>query len=348
MKRVMGFAALLLAEVFLFPLLFLGRSALENGGTVQAEETPTETVAVTETAAAEMDTGAETLSWDGAQEVRVLDGDTVTVMSLSDYLWGVLAAEMPASFELEALKAQAVAIRSETLYRMAHPSDSHPDADVCTDYGCCQAYTTAEAAAEKWGNSAAEYQAKLWQAVEETDGIVVKYGGEVIQAVFHSSSAGHTLSAAEVWGGDVPYLQEVDSPEGEEVPNYYSVVTVTGDEFLTTVQEAYPGINLEGTPEQWDYELVYNENGTLTGLTIGGVTLAATEVRTLFGLRSASFALETDSESVTFYVTGYGHGVGLSQYGANELAREGYTYEEILTWYYTDVTVEPAEQSDAA
>ncbi len=335
MKKGMILALLLLAEGFLFPAFAVGAIA---GGTAEAEKPNLKTES------GEAQVTAETAAVSGMDEettIRVLVGDKVETMTLGDYLWGVLAAEMPAAFEEEALKAQAVAARSETLYRQANPSANHLQADICTDYTCCQAYLTEGEAQAKWGELAEEYTEKLRRAVTETDGIVVKYGGEIIQAVFHSSSDGHTLAASEVWGGDLPYLQEVSSPEGEEVPNYYSVVTVDGETFRRVVQGEDPNAELGEDPSAWEIRLNYNDNGTLTSVSVGGVELAATKVRTLFGLRSARFTVETGPEGVTFYVTGYGHGVGMSQYGANAMAKDGKTYTEILNWYYTGVTVEP-------
>ncbi len=335
MRKGMILALLLLAEGFLVPAFALGAGV---DGAADEEELDLKTES------GEAQLTAETAAATGFDEettIRVLMGDTVETLTLGDYLWGVLAAEMPAAFEEEALKAQAVAARSETLYRQANSSSNHPDADICTDYTCCQAYLTVEEAQAKWGELGDEYTEKLRRAVSETDGIVVKYDGEVIQAVFHSSSDGHTLAASEVWGGDLPYLQEVSSPEGEEVPNYYSVVTVDAETFRQTIRDEAPDAQLGEDPADWDIQLNYNENGTLTSVTIGGTELAATKVRTLFGLRSARFTVETSDEGVTFYVTGYGHGVGMSQYGANAMAKEGKTYTEILTWYYTGVTVEP-------
>ncbi len=334
MRKGMILALVLLAEGFLLPALALGT----GGEGAAGEEKPD---LKTESGQARLSDSAEAAGPDEEISIRVLVGDTVQTMALGEYLWGVLAAEMPAAFEEEALKAQAVAARSETLYRRANPSANHPDADICTDYTCCQAYLTAEEARAKWGDLAEEYTEKLRRAVSDTDGMVVKYEGEVIQAVFHSSSDGHTLAASEVWGGDLPYLQEVSSPEGEEVPNYYSVVTVDPETFRQTIQDEAPGTELGEDPAEWEIGLNYNENGTLTTVTVGGAELAATRVRTLFGLRSARFTVETGEEGVTFYVTGYGHGVGMSQYGANVMAKAGKTYSEILTWYYTGVAVEP-------
>lgn len=275
-------------------------------------------------------------SWDASATLTVLvDGETRT-MTMKDYLWGVVAAEMPAEFEPDALRAQAVAARTYTLYQMNHPSGAH-EADVCTDYTCCQAWLSWEDRGEKWMESEVDAMTeKIAQAVADTDGVVVCYGGEPIDAVFHAISAAQTRSSLEVWGADVPYLQSVDSPEGEEVPNYYSTVTVTLQEF----REALPELDLSGDPSGWIGDTRYDEGGLPVSVDIGGQSVATTVLRSRFGLRSSCVTLEAGSDGVTFYVTGYGHGVGMSQYGANALAQQGYSWQDILTWYYSGVTLE--------
>ena len=170
-------------------------------------------------------------------------------------------------------------------------------------------------------------------------GVVIFYDGVPIQAVFHSSSAGRTKDAAEVWGSSVPYLTAVDTPEGEGIPNYYSQVAVPAAQFRETLLAAYPTAKLAGDPTSWIGAQTITANGNLDTVTIGGVPIKATALRALFSLRSATFTITPSAEEVTFFVTGYGHGVGMSQYGANELAKEGKSYEEILQWYYTGVTL---------
>ena len=258
---------------------------------------------------------------------------------MADYLWGVVAAEMPASFELEALKAQACAARTYTVVRQNSGSDKHPGADICEDSTCCQAYIQRDAAEARWGLNAGEYSDKIQRAVEGTDGLGILYQGEPIQALFFSSAAGRTVDAVEVWGNSVDYLKSVDSPEGEEVPNYHSQVVLTAEEVRTAALAQYPGADLSGDPSGWFSQPVENSAGGVASVDLGGVTLTGSEVRTLFGLRSASFSVSWDGEAFTFDVTGYGHGVGMSQYGANAMAREGSDFEEILTWYYTGTEV---------
>ena len=279
---------------------------------------------------------------DDAVTLQVWNDKKTVSMTMTDYLTGVVRGEMPASFESEALKAQAAAERTYIYYQMrGGRKDAHPDADICTDPGCCNAWLSPEAAAEKWGDKAEEYEAKIRQAVQETDGQVVLYNGAPILAVFHSSSAGKTAKSGDVWSSDLPYLASVKSPESEEnVPNYYSVKTLTAAEFRDTFLAAYPQADFSGDTTAWVQNLKRNSSDRVESLTIGGVSVSGTEVRSVFGLRSACFTVECSADSVTFHVTGYGHGVGMSQYGANELAREGKTWREILSWYYTDTVID--------
>lgn len=275
---------------------------------------------------------------DSARTLRVLDGDTVTEMSFSDYLQGVLRAEMPASFAQDALCAQAVAARTYTYYKMQNGGNHGDTADICTDHSCCQAFLGKDRAAENWGKNAERYEAKIENAVSATDGQVMLYGGAPILAVFHSSSAGETWNSGEVWAQDLPYLQSVSSPEGEGVPNYYSTVELTEAEFREKFLAARPEADLSGPASGWIRDPVM-DGVHVESVTIGGVSVSGPSVRSIFGLRSASFTAEAGDGKITFYVTGYGHGVGLSQYGANAMAEAGSTWREILEHYYTGVTI---------
>ena len=275
---------------------------------------------------------------DSARTLRVLDGDTVTEMSFSDYLQGVLRAEMPASFQEDALRAQAVAARTYTYYKMSSGGNHGDTADICTDHSCCQAFLGKEKAAENWGKNAERYEAKIENAVSATDGQVMLYGGAPILAVFHSSSAGETWNSGQVWAQDLPYLQSVSSPEGEGVPNYYSTVELTEAEFREKFLAARPEADLSGPASGWIRDPVM-DGVHVESVTIGGVSVSGPSVRSIFGLRSASFTAEAGDGKITFYVTGYGHGVGLSQYGANAMAEAGSTWREILEHYYTGVTI---------
>ena len=278
---------------------------------------------------------------DSGRSLAVLLPDgTVEDMDLNQYLWGVVAAEMPASFETEALRAQAVAARTFSLKKASVPSSSHPQADICTDYACCQAWISRTQAESNWGADAPVYANRITAAVADTGNQVILYDGQLIEAVFHSSSGDATQDAMEVWGGSVPYLKSVSSPEGAEVPDYNSQKTMTVQAFRETFLAARPEADLSGDPVDWIADLVYNDGGSVRSLVIGGVQVSGTQTRSIFGLRSACFSVEIQGDAVTFFVTGFGHGVGMSQYGANTMAKAGKSYPEILQHYYTDVTVE--------
>lgn len=322
MKRTLAAALVLLALLFLPPWLRAGRTAEAAPPDAPQEEAPSGTA-------------------DEAMTVRVWDGGTAETMSAAEYLKNVVRGEMPAAFEEEALKAQAVAERTYLLYRMsAAPKASHPQAEVCTDPACCTAWLTAEEAQEKWGEKFGQYEEKVQRAVEDTDGQVVLYDGAPIMAVFHSSSAGATAASDDVWTAALPYLVSVESPESaDSVPNYYSVNTFAAAEFSSILLAAHPEAALSGSPEGWLGGVELTDSGRVDTAQIGGITMTGKELRSLYGLRSTAFTMEADGEGVTFRVTGYGHGVGMSQYGANALAKEGKSWQEILQWYYTGVTI---------
>lgn len=273
--------------------------------------------------------------------LSIKNGTKVERMTLESYLIGVVRGEMPASFEMEALKAQAAAERSYIYYQLSKGrKEAHPDADFCTDHTCCSAYLSEADAKEKWASDFLPFNARVTQAVTDTDGQVALYNGAPILAVFHSSSAGKTAAAGDVWSGDLPYLTSVSSPESaENVPNYYSTVTFSAEEAGQLLLAAHPELKLAGTPDKWFGDVTENGSGRVETVRIGGADIEGTEVRTIFSLRSACFTVAADAAGVAFRVTGYGHGVGMSQYGANQLAREGKTWQEILEWYYTGVTI---------
>ena len=278
---------------------------------------------------------------DGSYSIRVLDGDAVKEMTMAEYLRGVVRAEMPAAFEQEALCAQAVAARTYTLYKIASGGSHGDTADICTDPACCQAYLEESAAAANWGIGADRYAAKIKNAVAATDGQTVTYGGAPILAVFHSSAAGRTRPSGEVWSSDLPYLQSVESPEDADgTPNYCSRTEVDAEAFRETFLAAHPEAVFSDDPETWIGDAVITSGMHVDTLTVGGVTVRGVEMRKLYSLRSAAFETEVQDGKIVFHVTGYGHGVGMSQYGANAMAAEGANWEEIILHYYTGVTIE--------
>lgn len=267
--------------------------------------------------------------------LRYSDG-MVVQEELDHYLAGVLLAEMPASFSPEALKAQAVAAR--TFARKAwETGGKHGDGSVCTEPGCCQAYIDPETYLQSGGT--AEGAAKVEKAVAATSGICLQYEGELIEATYFSCSGGRTEAAVAVWGTEYPYLQVVDSP-GEETARWYTdTVTFTEEQFCNALN-----VNLEGKPEDWFGPVVYTEGGGVDSMMIGGESYEGTRLRSLLKLRSTVFSVDVTEEGIIITTMGYGHRVGMSQYGAEAMAAKGSNYEEILAHYYPGtelVTVVP-------
>ena len=330
-RRIYAVGLALGASLFLLPVLTLPGQRDDTPDLLPPDPTPALTPAPT----------VPPGQWDGAQTLDVLlDDGTVAEMTMADYLWRVVAAEMPAAFEPEALKAQAVCARTYTLWKMEGGKHQEAGADICGDSSCCQAYIDPAGAADKWGAQTEEYTAKIAQAVAETDGQVLTYEEELIQAVFFSSSTHSTEDAAAVWGSSLPYLVSVESPEGEEVPNYRSTVTLTSAQMQELAKTA--GATLSNDPAQWLTGISYTASGRVAQLTFGSITLSGGAARTLFGLRSTCFTVEEQNGTFTFSVTGYGHGVGMSQYGANAMAKEGATWQDIVSHYYTGVSIDAA------
>ncbi|MEA4941494.1 MAG: stage II sporulation protein D [Oscillibacter sp.] len=329
MKRYLGVSVVLLCLLFLLPLVTVVTHVVRREAEAEKEPEPEE-------AKIELLPPGET---DGSYTIRVLLGDQVETMTMGEYLQGVVRAEMPASFEQQALCAQAVAARTYTLYKMATGGNHGDTADVCSDPTCCQAYLDKETAAANWGDHAENYEAKVENAVSLTDGQTILYDGQPILAVFHSSSAGKTKNSGEVWTGDLPYLRSVSSPEGENVPNYYSRAEFTPEEFKKLFLAAYPEAKLSGSADGWIRERKVSEDGNVDSVTVGGVSVRGTQMRTIFSLRSTTFETEIQDGNIVFFVTGYGHGVGMSQYGAQQMAKDGSDWKDIITHYYTGVTV---------
>lgn len=261
----------------------------------------------------------------GDYTVGVRTGEAVEECRLEEYLVGVVLAEMPASFETEALRAQAVVARTYTM-RSHMTLGKHGDGSVCTDSGCCQAYIAPETYLEKGGTR--EALAKIRDAVLSTAGLVLTYEEKLIEATYFSCSGGSTEDAYAVWGTDYPYLQATPSPGEEHAAHYTDTVTFTPEQFQHQL-----GVTLPGSPERWFGQVTYTEGGGVDTMEIGARVYKGTELRTLLSLRSTAFTVNPGAQ-ITVTTRGYGHRVGMSQYGADAMALSGKTYEEILAHYY--------------
>ncbi|MBQ8144479.1 MAG: stage II sporulation protein D [Butyricicoccus sp.] len=269
-------------------------------------------------------------------EIAVSVDGEISNLPLEIYVAGVVAAEVSPDFPDAALQAQAIAARTYAVYkqRMGRPAQ-HTEADVCNDPAHCTAYVDlAVEAGAIWGDSAEEYENAIVQAVQETAGKIVVYEGAPIIAVFSAAAAEQTEAAVDVWGSDIPYLVSVQSGGETACPRYHDRVTVSAEEFRRSVREALPSADLSGTPDTWFQSEKRSEAGGVVSVELGGTAVRGTTVRTLAGLQSTHYTLETTDESLTFVTEGYGHGVGLSQWGARQMALDGADCETILTHYY--------------
>lgn len=245
-------------------------------------------------------------------------------LELEEYVLGVVGAEMPASFNIEALKAQAILARTYAL-------KSIKNGKKLTDTVSTQAYKDNSELQKLWKNDYTKYYEKIKKAVNETKGIVILYNNEYIDAVYHSTSNGKTENSKNVWKNSLPYLVSVDSSWDKNVKSYKKETIFEINEFCNILK-----LDVE---EPITYEIIHNETGRVRQITINNKTFSGTEFRNLLKLRSADFEIEINDEKVKVTTYGYGHGVGMSQYGANEMAKQGYSYIQILKHYYTGVVI---------
>jgi stage II sporulation protein D len=257
-------------------------------------------------------------------------------MDLEEYILGVLAAEMPSSFHLEALKAQALAARTYTLMKAksfgGKTSDKHPDADVCTDFAHCQAFEDPKSIKYNYD--------KYKQAVLDTKGEVIVYDDSLIQAVFHSTSGGKTENSEEVWTSKVPYLRSVSSEYEDDSPKLITDREIKVSDFISAMKKIDNKLQLSSKSIQNQIKILdRSEGGRVTRLSVGGKVLSGSAVRSALGLNSSNFNISYQGDTMKFTVMGNGHGVGLSQYGADGMAQKGSKYDEIVKHYYQGVEI---------
>ena len=265
---------------------------------------------------------------------------SICEMNLDEYLLGVVSAEMPADYEIEALKAQAVVARTYTLYTIIH-SNKHGDGIICTSSSCCQAWLSKEERLSKWDEADRDTNwNKIKEAVYSTSGEVIEYNGEVIDAFFHANSGGKTEIPANVWGGtNYPYLQSVETSGEEGYTQYSSENIVSKKELESIVKEKYKDFAIDWNEKNSIEIKEYTDGGRIKTIKIGNKNLSGVEVRSMFKLKSANFVCEITDDTVKFSVKGYGHGVGLSQTGADSMAKEGANYKDIINHFYANVQI---------
>ncbi len=270
--------------------------------------------------------------------VYLADEQKAVTMDFREYIIGVVAAEMPVVFHSEALSAGAVC--AATLARknqMSGKSDELSGAVISTDSTKHQAFMNTDEMKKRWEDKFPEYYKKLCDAVDKAIDYSITYEGELITAAYHAVSPGKTENSGNVWTASIPYLVSVDSPGDSLSPKYADQVKLTSEEFMRCLEKK---CTMSEDKSSWFSEEKYSDAGTLLKIKIGNKIFTGEELRDIFSLRSACITFNITDEGVLIETKGYGHGVGLSQYGADYLARQGYSWQEIITHYYTGVSIE--------
>lgn len=295
----------------------------------------------------DMKTGEEgVISLSGSETIKVYitKEDKVIEVPLEDYVKSVVSGEMPASFDFEALKAQSVAARTYVAAKRGRPCNEAKGGDVC-DTTHCQVYINKESRLEKWGNKGSENWEKISRAVDETKGKVLSYNNELVQyPQFFSTSSGKTENSIDVFSGDIPYLVSTESKGEEAAPKYVGEFKFDTIKFINEINSRYPDAKLSQENLQDNIEILSRSDaGGVKEIRIGKVKIKGMDLRLALGLNSANFEFKVNDEEIVFNCKGYGHGVGMSQWGANAMAKEGNSYEEILKHYYTGIELREVE-----
>ena len=328
MKRGFFFFCLIWTVLTVMPL------CLYRIQSTPAHSTPTEAMPIKSTASSEPQANGFLPAY---LSVYVTGEDKIISMDTEEYIWGVVAAEMPASFHEEALKAQAVAARTYLANRLQTKNETHPDAHICTDSTHCQGWCSRTDARAKWVQDADFYENKLNTALLQTREKILTYEEKPILAAYHALSSGKTNDASDVWGKSVPYLPSVSMEEDRLREKYFFEVRYTAEELCAVL--AGHGYNVAsladiGTP-------IYNDAGYILRIALGNKTVSGADFRSLLALRSAAVTLVRRENEILFQTRGYGHGVGMSQYGADSLGKNGKNFQEILAYFYPGTTLIP-------
>lgn len=333
MKKILAYVLIFVLVCFLIPVVLTKKTGKQVNTNIYVNEQNNSEVA---------ENTAE-YNYNKYNTIKLLHTKTQEIeeIKLDEYLYGVVSAEMPASFEKEALKAQSIVARTYTIYKIIHNAGKHQEADICDDSGCCQAWISKEDRLNKWDEKERESNwNKIVSAVKETKGKIITYNGEPINAFFHSNSGGSTEAPINVWGGSgYPYLQTVQTSGEEAYTQYKSEVNMQKQELIDKIKSKYQDFSINFEEENAIQILEYTKGNRVKTIKIGNKNLSGVEVRSIFGLKSANFEVEIDGDNIIFSVIGYGHGVGMSQTGADSLAKQGKNCEEIITHFYIGVEI---------
>ncbi len=280
-------------------------------------------------------TNIENLSNTEIIKVYISEEKKIKEFSVEDYVFGVVAAEMPALYSDEALKAQAVAAYTYAMYKAEQ--NRLEEYDITDNFHTDQAFVSVEKAREKWGEDADKYEEKIRNAVKSVEGKKITHNGKLILSVYHAISSGKTESAFDVWGGNYDYLVSVESIGDKLSPNFLSTAQFSVEEIKTKLSSL---ADFSNDAANFFSEITRTESGTVKTIKICGKEVAGSSIRSALDLRSANFDVSYDGEKFNFNVVGYGHGIGMSQYGAHYMAMQGSTYDQILKHYYSGCEIE--------
>lgn len=341
MKKIMLYVLALILITFTIPFIFT-RVGVESNSQLIIDNKELETHKSSEKNNIE---NIDTTPYDynNYKTIKLLHTKTNTIeeLPLDEYLYGVVSAEMPADFDIEALKAQAIVARTYTIYKIMQNQSKHGEAHICDDSNCCQAWISKDDRLARWEESKREENwNKILIAVNETKGKIITFDNQPINAFFHSNSGGATETPANVWGGTgYPYLQTVETAGEEGYEQFSSELEIKKEDFVSKMKEHYSDFEINFDEQDCIKILEYTEGNRIKTIKIGNHNLSGVEVRTIFALKSANFEVEINDDILKFKVKGYGHGVGMSQTGADSLAKQGMKCEDIIKHFYVGVEV---------
>ncbi len=350
MKNLLRITAVYSAVVLAFPAISLRGNKINETSpdpisySTHSSQSSQSSVSQVSTDVKESEPTADQYNITTFSVLDITDGKVHDV-PVRDYVIGAVCAEMPALFHTEALKAQAVAAHTyavrQALYERSHHTDGLDGADFSNDSSKYQAFFTNDTIKKYYGDKYDEYYTKVSEAVDCVLNEILTYKDEPIVAAFHSMSPGITESADNVWGSSLDYLKPVESPEDTSAPGFTETYTFTSDEIRSRLQAEYQDITFDTDCSNWLCINNRSKSGTVIEMKAGSITISGTEFRRIMSIRSAAFELSYSADKgFTITTKGYGHGVGMSQYGANSMAESGKTYKEILSYYYSGVEIE--------
>lgn len=339
MKKILAYILFLIFLCFFIPLVFTNRKAINvSKGNTNKNGREESSNSIQENSV------SEEYNYNQYGKVKLLHTETnkIEELDLDEYVYGVVASEMPASFEIEALKAQAIVARTYTIYKIINNDKKHEGADICDDSTCCQAWISKEDRMKKWDDeNKDEYWNKIVSAVDSTKGKIITYEGKPINAFFHANSGGKTETPINVWGGsDYPYLQTVATSGEDAYSQYSSEIVISKGDFEKKIKDVHGNFNIDFSKKDCIKIEEYTDGGRVKSIKIGNLKLSGVEIRNILGLKSANFEVKTEEDNIVFKVIGYGHGVGMSQTGADSLAKQGKGYEDIIKHFYKNVEIE--------